>query len=107
MTGRESGRMKLFGLNWYRRYAVAFLAVVIVFVVANAFNFLRRVTCWDCFFPYGVPLTLYQEGGEGGGGGVVWRGLVADVAIVIFASALLGWVWTILAGQHSKPPSRS
>ena len=85
--------MRLFGVNRFRRYGIAFLSVVTLFAVANVRNFLRPVTCWDCFFPYGVPLTLYQKGGEGGGAGIVWKGLVADAAIVIVAqrsSAVFG-----------------
>jgi len=88
-------------MNKSRRYGIAFLAVVIVFIAANTCNFLRPITCWDCFFPYGVPFTLYQEGGEGGGAGIVWKGLAADTAIVTLASALLGRIWQTLATEHS------
>jgi hypothetical protein len=88
-------------MNSSRRYAIAAFAVAIVFVAANARNFLRPITCWDCFFPYGVPFTLYQEGGEGGGAGIVWKGLAADAAIVTFASALLGRLWQSLATKRS------
>src|ERR1700693_6036924 len=97
--------MKLIGLSSYRRYTTASLVVLTIFAVANALNFRRRVMCWDCFFPYGLPFTLYQEGGEGGGAGIVWTGLVADVVILILTSALVGWIWTMIAMRHSSRSS--
>jgi len=45
-----------------------------------------------------VPFTLYEEGGEGGGGGV-WRGLAGDVACVIMVAVLVGRVWQAFAGR--------
>jgi len=61
------------------KYAVSMLAAAGIFGVANLFNFLRPVTCWDCFFPYGTPFTLFQDGGEGGGGGFVLGGVAGGM----------------------------
>lgn len=97
--------MKLIGLGSYRRYITASLLVLTIFAIANALNFRRQVTCLDCFFPYGLPFALYQEGGEGGGAGIVWTGLAADVVILILASVLLGWAWTMLALRDSSRSS--
>ena len=58
-----------------RRYGIALIGTIIVFAIANVINFLRPVSCYDCFSPYGVPFTLYREGGFAGGGdlyGQVW-----------------------------------
>ena len=35
----------------------------LLYIVVNLGHFLRPVNCGDCFFPYGVPFTFYQEGG--------------------------------------------
>jgi hypothetical protein len=59
-------------------------------VAANTVHFLRPVTCYDCFFPYGVPFTFYRDGGYAGGGGLVLRGLAADTITVILSAALFG-----------------
>ena len=85
-----------------RRYAIAFLLVGIVFVAVNGLNFLRPVTCWDCYFPYGAPFTFYQAGGYAGDAGIVWRGLVEDVAIVILASLVVARIWQALVKRSSR-----
>jgi hypothetical protein len=59
------------------------LAGAAIFGVVNLSNFLRPVTCWDCFFPYGIPFTFFREGGFAGGGGIVWIGATGDAAIVL------------------------
>lgn len=84
------------------RYGAAFAGSSFLFIIANLVHFLRPVTCWDCFFPYGVPLTLYQMGGEGGGAGIVWRGVAGDVACIIVVALLVGRVWQELATQSQQ-----
>jgi hypothetical protein len=88
-------------MNPSRRCGIAFLAVSIVLTTFNVHNFLRRVGCDDCFFPYGVPFTLYTDGGYAGGKGMVWAGLVADVAIVVVASVVIGGLWQAIANKNS------
>ena len=71
-----------------------------LFAVLNWFNALRPITCYDCFFPYGVPLTFYREGGFAGGGGIVWAGLAGD--IVVFAAVGVATAWGV-ASVRSRP----
>ena len=89
------------GMSKSSRYAIVFFVAALVFVAANIHDFLRPKTCHDCFFPYGIPFTLYQEGGEGGGAGIVWTGLLADAVIVIVSSVLVAAVWQTLAKRTS------
>jgi hypothetical protein len=84
------------------RYAIAFAATGLLFAVANTAHFLRRVTCYDCFFPYGLPFTFYRDGGEGGGGGLESRGLAADAAVVMVVAALLGGLWPRATQAHAS-----
>jgi len=84
----------------FYRYGVALVATGLVFVVANTAHFLRRVTCYDCFFPYGVPFTFYQEGGYGGGAVFVLRGLAADTATVVLSAVRLGRLWQWIATKR-------
>src|SRR5438270_760596 len=42
------------------RYSFAFAATGLVFVIINTAHFLRAANCDDCFFPYGLPFTLYH-----------------------------------------------
>ena len=84
------------------RYGIALAMTGLVFTVANTIHFLRRVTCYDCFFPYGLPFTFYQDGGEGGGAGLELKGLAADVAVVMVSAALLGGLWQWLGAKRSE-----
>ena len=74
-------------------YSIALLATALVFVIANTIHFLRPATCADCFFPYGLPFTLYHDGGFAGGAGFVWKGLAGDVACVLAVALLGGRIW--------------
>ena len=85
-----------------RRYGITIIGTSLAFVAANVFHFLRPVTCFDCFFPYGVPFTLYRDGGDAGGGGIEWRGLAADAAIAAVTAVLLGGVWQWFAARRSS-----
>jgi hypothetical protein len=84
----------------FDRYAIALAAAGLVFAAANTVHFLRPVTCSDCFFPYGVPFTLYRHGGRGGGGGLVFQGLAADTLVLIICAALFGGLWQWLAAKR-------
>jgi hypothetical protein len=81
-------------------YVVALAATSLVFVIANTMHFLRPATCADCFFPYGLPFTLYHDGGFAGGAGFVWGGLAADIACVLGLALLVGRIWEVTAKQR-------
>jgi len=81
-------------------YIIALTATGLVFIVANTLHFLRHVTCADCFFPYGLPFTLYHEGGFAGGEGFVWGGLIVDVACVVAVALLFGRIWELFARRR-------
>jgi hypothetical protein len=84
-----------------QRYEIAVAATALVFVIVNTIHFLRPATCFDCFFPYGLPFTIYRDGGFAGGGGLVLRGLAADAATVIAIAVLLGTFWEHFAAKRS------
>ena len=96
---RMLGRDRPKGTSY--RFGITFAATGLSFVIANTAHFLRRVTCYDCFFPYGLPFTFYRDGGEGGGGGLAMRGLAADAAVVMAGAMLLGGVWQWFAAKRS------
>jgi len=83
-------------------YSISFAAVGLVFAILNTVHFLRPPTCWDCFFPYGVPFTLYHDGGYAGGNGFVWGGLAADVGCVVLAALLVGCAWERIARARAS-----
>jgi hypothetical protein len=80
--------------NWY---AIALLTTALVFVTANTIHFLRPASCADCFFPYGLPFTLYHDGGFAGGAAFVWGGLAADIACVVGIALLIGRILEVIA----------
>lgn len=96
--GRLRGQMPL---TPHGRYGIALFGTTFVFAVTNTINFLRPVTCFDCFYPYGVPFTLYTDDGFAGGGGVVWRGLAADTGVVILIAVLVGSAWQWFASRRA------
>jgi hypothetical protein len=83
--------------NRPRSYAIALLTTALVFVVANTIHFLRPAMCADCFFPYGLPFTLYHDGGFAGGAGFVWGGLAADIACVLGIALIVRRIWEVIA----------
>jgi len=85
----------------FDKYSIALAATCLSFVVANTLHLLRRVTCYDCFFPYGVPFTFYREDGYAGGGGLELHGLRADALTVIVCGVLIGGIWQRFAPKRS------
>jgi hypothetical protein len=75
----------------FRTLAIGISVSACLFAVLNWFNALRPVTCYDCFFPYGVPLTFYREGGFAGGGGIVWAGLAGDIVVCSAIGTASAW----------------
>jgi hypothetical protein len=78
-----------------KRFQRCVMAAASILVVVNIANFLRLVWCADCFFPYGLPFTLFTEGGYAGGAGFVWTGLVADAALIPAFAAICTLLWKI------------
>lgn len=80
-----------------KRFQWSIIAAASVLVAGNIVHFLRPVWCFDCFFPYGLPFTLYTEGGYAGGAGFVWTGLVADAALIPAFAAICTLLWNQIA----------
>ncbi len=83
----------------FRSLAIGFSLSACLFAVLNWFNALRPVTCYDCFFRYGIPFTFYRDGGFAGGGGIVWAGLFGDIALLSAVGGVVAWV---LAHLHYR-----
>ena len=77
-----------------KRFQWSIIAAASILVAVNFANFLRPAECRDCFFPYGLPFPLYTEGGEGGGEGFVWLGLVFDAALIRQSPQSAHWCGT-------------
>jgi hypothetical protein len=80
-----------------KRFQRCVIAAATILVVVNIANFLRPVGCADWFFPYGLPFTLFTEGGFAGGGGIVWLGLVADATITPAFATICTLLWNRIA----------
>ena len=87
------GAGKIGGEVLRKRFQWSIIAATSILLMINLIHFLRPVTCDDCFFPYGLPFTLFTEGGYGGGGGIVWIGLLADAALIPIFAAISVLVW--------------
>lgn len=80
-----------------KRFQWCLTAAASILIVVNIANFVRPVWCADCFFPYGLPFTLFTEGGFAGGGGIVWLGLIADAALIPAFATICTLLWERIA----------
>ena len=87
------GAGKIGGDTTRRRFQWCVIAAASILVIVNIASFLRPAWCADCFFPYGLPFTLFTEGGFAGGGGIVWLGLVADAALIPAFATICTLLW--------------
>jgi hypothetical protein len=76
-------------------YLYALGLTILVFTLANTAHFLLPVVGDIAFRTYGLPFTFYREGGfikerVWQPGVLVWRGMVADVAVITAVVLLLG-----------------
>ena len=102
VAGRIGGDAKRKRFQW------CIIGGTLVLVAVNMVHFLRPVWCADCFFPYGLPFTLFKDGGYGGGGGFVWTGLAADAALIPTFATICTLVWNQIAKSvGDKSPFRS
>jgi hypothetical protein len=81
-------------------FGVSFGSSLACFAWANFDSY--RSSCEDCAIFFGFPFNLYQAGGFGGPTTILWGGLIADIAISILVSAVVGWLlktilskWTV------------
>jgi len=80
-----------------KRFQCSIIAGASALVAVNTVSFLRPVWCYDCFFPYGLPFTLFTEGGYAGGAGFVWTGLAAAAALIPAFAAICTLLWNQMA----------
>jgi hypothetical protein len=75
------------------RYAKSFLAVLLVFAIANCIDLLRLVACCDFIYRWGFPFAFFITGGFQGMRQVLWFGAAADLVIFVGLTAILGRAW--------------
>jgi hypothetical protein len=80
-----------------KRFQWSLIGGASVLVAVNIVHFLRPVDCADCFFPYGLPFTLFTEDGYAGGGGLVWAGIIANAALVPAFATICTLLWSRVA----------
>ena len=78
-------------------YLSAMGITLLVFLFLNAANYFRPIVGSSSFRPYGLPFTFYREGGYVSewvwrNGVLVWRGLLADIAVIAAVIVLFGYV---------------
>jgi hypothetical protein len=80
-----------------KRFQWSIIGAASLLIAVNIVHFLRPVWCADCFFPYGLPFTLFTAGGYQGGAGFVWTGLVADAALIPVFATVCTLLWNHMA----------
>jgi hypothetical protein len=84
------------------RYGLSMLLSACALGIANNLNLWRTTNCDDCFLPYGIPFTLYHEGGFAGIRKYVWTGIIGDILVVLAVGLAIGLVWNKLARKYSS-----
>jgi hypothetical protein len=89
-------------------FAIAFVGVVLAFVVINFWslaNIYSNGLCFDCALPAGFPFTLYRTSSFVGGEGFIWAGMVANAAVAMAIGVVVGYVadliWKAARSQSS------
>lgn len=77
---------------------------LLVFTIANIAHFLRPVMGDSAFKRYGLPFIFYRDGGfikewVWQPGEFIWRGMVADAAVVAAVVLLVGKAWQTVRAQ--------
>lgn len=88
---------KIGGDTMRKRFQWSIIGAASLLVAVNIVHFLRPAWCADCFFPYGLPFTLFTAGGYQGGAGFVWTGLVADAALIPAFATVCTLLWNQMA----------
>lgn len=88
---------KVGGNTTRKRFQWTIIAAASAMLAVNLFHLFRPVWCADCFFPYGLPFTLYTQGGFAGSAGFVWTGLVGDAALIPAFAAICTLLWNKVA----------
>jgi hypothetical protein len=100
-----------FGLTLWRarRFAAfgfGFVSSLAWFAWVNfdSYSNMYKAHCYDCFVYFGFPFDLYQTGGFAGPTKLLWGGLIADVAIAMIVSAIVGLLLKIIVSRttHSS-----
>jgi hypothetical protein len=95
----ESGRPFVGWLLWH---IVALAITLLGFVVLNMAFALLFPPCIDCHAHVGVPFAYMDTGSEAAGGGLLWRGVVADSLIILATTfGLLSALRHIISGKRS------
>src|SRR5690348_7049436 len=95
-------KLRGIALNNSHTYGTALAATGLLFIVVNTMHFFRRGTCADCFFPYGLPFTMYHDGGYQGGAGFNRLGVGADIGCVVGTAVLVARIWKVLTSPQLK-----
>ena len=83
-----------------RRYVISLFGASFLFAVVNYFHLTRRVTCFDCFFSYGLPFPFFHEGRYAGGRGFELVGAALDFLVVLAFGVTVASVWKWYAHKH-------
>lgn len=71
------------------RYALSFLAVGSVFAIVNYLDFHRPEYGADFIYHHGLPFHFFVHGGFQGLHAILWRGVLADLALALCLAVIL------------------
>lgn len=86
-------------------FIVGFLVGLLTFLVANLYSYYRMINepvLIDAYVSFGLPFKMYTSGGFTGDL-IIWRGLLANIVIVVSVSFLIGLLLKRLLQPHHRP----
>jgi hypothetical protein len=88
-----------------RIFAIGFLCGIALFIALNVYSYTQAIPpCCDLSASFGIPFTAWSHGGFVGATNILLSGVMADMAVALAASYVLGWVAEkILMSRYKLP----
>ncbi len=84
-------------------FTVGFAFGILLFVIANLISAIPDnkgfKICFDCYHTYGFPFVMHEEGTMLHLDQFIWSGVVANIAIALFISFLIGLVFKFIRSK--------
>jgi hypothetical protein len=89
-----------------KSFALGFVVGFALLFAANYYSYtqMQNSFCDDCFISFGFPFEVWIEGGFVTIRRIVWSGVVANTAITVCVSFILGWVVEKISKSRSRLP---
>lgn len=89
-------------MSFIRRWAASTVALGFLLVLVNEYHFFPR-DCNDCGIVWGFPFPFDRTETYGTSPHTLWRGVIADLIIVLIAALVAALAWSVVRGNRPNP----